>query len=87
MAFSSARQGETLAPLQFSRRADGATSKGGHLGLEHFGLDSDDIEADVKRLTALGAKLEEDIVETRPGTKTAFLRTPDDVRIELIQKT
>ena len=46
--FSSARDGEPLA--------DGFV--GLHLGLEHFGINSTDVEADVERLSALGAELD-----------------------------
>lgn len=46
---SGARTGEAPGP------GDG----GVHFGLEHFGLDSEDVTADVARLEALGAKLVE----------------------------
>jgi lactoylglutathione lyase len=73
--FSGARDGEVL----------GAAPNGVHYGLEHFGIDSDDIEADVRRLVAMGAALEEGPKSGRGGQRIAFLRAPDGVRIELIQ--
>lgn len=73
--FSNARSGETL----------GRAPSGVHYGLEHFGLDSADLDADIARLVQAGATLEEGPNEGRGGQRVAFLRTPDDLRIELIQ--
>lgn len=73
---SSARDGETLGPGDASV----------HAGLEHFGLDTTDIEADIERLTALGAELLEGPTEGGP-VRICFLRAPDDVRIELIERS
>ena len=56
-----------------------------HYGLEHFGLDSDNLEEDISRLESLGATLAEGPMEM-PGIRIVFLKTPGDVRIELIQK-
>lgn len=56
-----------------------------HYGLEHFGVDSKNIEADISRLESLGASLAEGPIE-QPGMKIAFLKTPGNVRVELIQK-
>lgn len=74
--FSGQRHGETLAPA----------TEGVHFGLEHFGLDSVEIERDVERLVSLGARLEEGPNEGRGGQRIAFLGTPFGVRIELIQR-
>jgi lactoylglutathione lyase len=73
---SGARGAETLGP----------GDAGVHAGLEHFGLDSSDLDADIERLTALGAELLEGPVEIG-SIRICFLRAPDDVRIELIQRT
>lgn len=56
-----------------------------HHGLEHFGFDSDSLEADIERLTALGATLIEGPIEAG-AIRVCFMRTPDEVRIELIQR-
>lgn len=72
---SGARTGETLGP----GNADV------HEGLEHFGLDSRDLEADIARLEGLGAKLLDGPTDTG-AARICFLRAPDDVRIELIQR-
>jgi lactoylglutathione lyase len=73
--FSSARSSETLGP------ADAQP----HHGLEHFGIDSDDIEADIARLEKLGARLVDGPIQNPNGPRVAFLCTPGDVRIELVQ--
>ena len=56
-----------------------------HYGLEHFGLDSKNLEEDIQRLEGLGATLSEGPNEM-PGMRIAFLKTPGNVRVELIQK-
>ncbi|MCK9496309.1 MAG: VOC family protein [Dehalococcoidia bacterium] len=58
---------------------------GVHEGLEHFGLDSEDIEADIERLTALGTEVLQGPTEIG-SLRVCFLRGPDNVRIELIQR-
>lgn len=73
---SGARTGETLGPAD----ADA------HFGLEHFGFDSDDIDADLARLEGLGATIKEQPREVGPGVKIAFIAAPGDVRIELIER-
>jgi catechol 2,3-dioxygenase-like lactoylglutathione lyase family enzyme len=72
---SGARTGETL----------GSGDAGAHHGLEHFGLDSQNLEADIARLEGLGARLLEGPIQVPNGPRIAFLRAPDDVRVELIE--
>jgi catechol 2,3-dioxygenase-like lactoylglutathione lyase family enzyme len=73
---SGARTGETL----------GAGDASAHHGLEHFGFDSEDIEADIARLQSLGARLLEGPTQVPNGPRIAFLRAPDDVRVELVER-
>jgi lactoylglutathione lyase len=56
-----------------------------HYGIEHFGFDSADIDADIKRLEGLGAKLKEGPNRRAGGGAVAFMEAPDNVRIELVQ--
>ena len=72
---SGARTGETLGPGDASA----------HHGLEHFGFDSLGLEADIKRLEELGARLLEGPIQVPTGPRIAFMRAPDDTRIELIE--
>jgi catechol 2,3-dioxygenase-like lactoylglutathione lyase family enzyme len=72
---SGARTGETLGPGDANP----------HEGLEHFGLDTDDIEAEIARLEGLGASRLEGPIAMPNGGKIAFVKGPDNVRLELIQ--
>ena len=72
---SGARTGETL----------GSGDANPHHGLEHFGLDTDDVEAEIARLEALGATRMEGPISMANGGTIAFIKAPDDVRLELIQ--
>ena len=73
---SGARTGETLGPGDASA----------HHGLEHFGVDSESLEADITRLEGLGARLLEGPIEIPKGPRIAFMCAPDDVRVELIER-
>src|SRR5262249_7254478 len=73
---SGSRTGETLQPGNASA----------HFGLEHFGFDSTDIDADIRRLEKLGAKLLEGPIQLPNGGRIAFLHAPDDTRGELVQQ-
>ena len=70
-------------PLPGQTLPDGSADP--HGGLEHFGFDSEDLEADIARLGELGAELL-DGPNDSPAARICFLRAPDNVRIELIQR-
>ena len=76
LSISNARTGETLAP---------GGSDGARWGLEHFAIESDDIDADIARLTKLGARHQEGPLVAPNGVRFAFLSVPDGVRVELVQ--
>ena len=73
---SGARTGERMGPGD----ADP------HYGLEHFGFDVVDMDEEIKRLEGLGAVLADGPYDTGDGRKIAFIKAPDDIRIELIQQ-
>ena len=56
-----------------------------HWGLEHFGIEVDDMDGEISRLESLGAKLLEGPIDAQSGLRIAFIQAPDDVRIELLQ--
>ena len=56
-----------------------------HWGLEHIGLNVDDLDAEIERLGGMGAKLLEGPIEAGGGLRIAFIQGPNDVRIELLQ--
>ena len=48
-----------------------------HHGLEHFGLDTADMDADIARLKGLGATLMDGPIQMPNGGKIAFIKAPD----------
>ena len=56
-----------------------------HWGLEHFGVNVDDMDAEIARLEGLGAELMEGPIQSAPNMRIAFIKAPDDVRIELLE--
>jgi catechol 2,3-dioxygenase-like lactoylglutathione lyase family enzyme len=56
-----------------------------HYGLEHFAVETPDIDAEIARLKTLGAELQEGPTTAPNGTRFAFLAVPDTVRLELLQ--
>ena len=69
-----AREGEVLASA-------GARS----FGVDHFGLRVDDVDATVEALRARGVFIEVEPWDFSPGSRIAFIKGPDEVRIELVQ--
>jgi lactoylglutathione lyase len=58
-----------------------------YMGLDHFGLTVDDIESAVAGLKAKGVTFTMDVTTNRPGVQIAFLTAPENVSIELIQRS
>ena len=54
-------------------------------GIEHFGVDVEDLDDELERLKKLGATLLEGRVGGSDGVKACWIGCPDDVRVELIQ--
>jgi lactoylglutathione lyase len=57
-----------------------------HLGLEHLGLRVDQIDAVVAELKQKGAEFTVEPKTIRPGVRIAFLRGPQNVHIELLDR-
>ena len=55
------------------------------LGLEHFGFDVEDLEAEMERLTTAGIRVVLPITDTPTGSRLSYIEGPDDVLIELVQ--
>ena len=72
---SNERTGETLP----------AGNDDAHRGIEHFGIEVDDMSAEINRLEGLGAVLKEGPIDNGSGMLIAFIGCPQDVRIELMQ--
>jgi lactoylglutathione lyase len=58
-----------------------------HLGLDHFGLRVDSVDDTVGELKRRGAEIVDEPRTIRPGVRIAFVRAPDDVRIELLERS
>jgi lactoylglutathione lyase len=58
-----------------------------HLGLDHFGLRVDNLDAAYAELKRRGAEFAVEPRTIRPGVKIAFVRGPDNVRIELLERS
>ena len=58
-----------------------------HYGLEHIGFDVEDIKSEIQRLESLGAELLEGPISVPEGPieYLAFIKAPNDTRIEIIQ--
>ena len=56
-------------------------------GLDHFGLSVQGIDAAVAELKAKGCSFTMEPTTIRPGVRIAFLRGPENVSIELLERT
>jgi lactoylglutathione lyase len=55
-------------------------------GLDHFGLLVNDVDAAVELLRGRGAVIDTEPFDFMPGSRLAFVRGPDNVRVELTQR-
>jgi len=58
-----------------------------YIGLDHFGLRVDDMDEAVAELKRRGAHFALEPRTIRPGVRIAFVQAPDNVRIELLERT
>lgn len=58
-----------------------------HLGLDHFGFKVESVDETVAELKRRGADIAVEPRTIRPGVRIAFVRAPDDVRIELLERS
>lgn len=58
-----------------------------HQGLDHFGLTVKEIDKVCAELKAKGAVITRGPETARPGVRIAFLRGPEGVSIELLERT
>ena len=57
-----------------------------YVGLDHFGLRVENLDAAAADLKAKGAEFSMEPKDLRPGLRIAFVRAPGDVRIELLER-
>ena len=56
------------------------------LGLEHFGFDVVDLQAELDRLERAGVRVVLPLTAVASGSRLAYIEGPDDVLIELVQR-
>ena len=57
-----------------------------YFGLDHFGLQIDNLDATMAELKAKGCEFTRGPITVRPGLRVAFVRAPEDVSIELLER-
>jgi catechol 2,3-dioxygenase-like lactoylglutathione lyase family enzyme len=77
----------TIVNISGSRTDEkmGDSDASAHWGLEHIGIKVDDMEAEIDRLSKLGAHLLEGPIALAGGMRIAFIKAPGGVRVELLQ--
>ena len=78
--------GSRLSIIEPKNNPDADTTSNPSYGINHFGIGTDDLQTAVKELKANGVEFTEEIREA-PGVKVSFLLGPDDVLIELLERT
>jgi lactoylglutathione lyase len=58
-----------------------------YIGLDHLGLRVDDLDTAAAELKRRGAMFITEPKTIRPGVRIAFVQGPDNVRIELLERT
>ena len=64
-----------------------ASPPGRYLGLDHFGLLVNNLDETVAELKRRGAEFALEPCAPRPGLKMAYIRGPENVRIELMERS
>ncbi|MFC2022199.1 VOC family protein [Chloroflexota bacterium] len=78
--------GSSIRVIDRQAQAEPAPSETGY-GLGHFGIITDDLEAAVAELKINGVQFREDIRVVGPKRKTSFLWGPENVLIELVERS
>jgi catechol 2,3-dioxygenase-like lactoylglutathione lyase family enzyme len=73
-----------IAPVRGDKAA--ASPEPPYLGLEHIGLAVDRIDGVVAELKRKGAAIAMEPTTIRPGVRIAFIRGPENVHIELVDR-
>ncbi|MFC1966745.1 VOC family protein [Chloroflexota bacterium] len=74
-------------PIRISNSTGADDSwKGIRFGLHHLGLRVDDLDRAAAEMKSTGAEFVVEPHSSQPGAKSAFVRTPDGVLIELSEK-
>jgi len=58
-----------------------------HLGLDHFGFTVTNLDAAAAELKRKGAKFAVEPNVIRPGVRIAYVQAPENVRVELVERS
>jgi lactoylglutathione lyase len=58
-----------------------------YIGLDHFGLLVKNLDEAVNELKKKGAEFAVEPGVVRPGVKIAYIRAPENVRVEIVERT
>jgi catechol 2,3-dioxygenase-like lactoylglutathione lyase family enzyme len=75
-----------ILPVDPKDATVGAPPQTPHQGLDHFGLRIDDLDATMTELKSKGVEFTRGPITVRPGLRVAFLRAPEGVSIELLER-
>jgi catechol 2,3-dioxygenase-like lactoylglutathione lyase family enzyme len=75
-----------IAPVPPGDGTVGAPPRPPHQGLDHFGFAVPDLDAAAAALKAKGVEFTLEPKQARPGLRIAFVRGPQGISIELLQR-
>jgi glyoxylase I family protein len=78
--------GSTMFEIYGNRDVPTPDYRNLHPGILHLAFVSDNIQADIDRLTAAGAKLEGNITDLPGGDVMAFIRDPWGITLQLVKR-
>ena len=58
-----------------------------HLGLDHFGFTVSNLDEAAVELKSKGAKFAVEPYTIRPGVRIAYVQAPENVRVELVERS
>lgn len=75
-----------IAPVAANDASIGAPPRTPHQGLDHFGFAVPDLDAAAAALKAKGVEFTMEPTQARTGLRIAFVRGPQGISIELLQR-
>ena len=79
--------GSRVLVINLKNQPESGSAQETGYGIGHFGIRTDNLEAAVEDLKANGAEFTEAIRVARPGVKISFLLGPENVLIELLERS
>ncbi len=80
--------GGAMILLRGARQSEAIGEAGpARFGTDHLGLRVPDVDEAVQQLRQRGVEIFEGPAQVNPGLRIAYVRGPDQVRIELVQRT